>query len=521
LDDAPAPTRRDRRVDTGALSATDGSTSVADGVLTLDPDAAAAASANGSLAAAEASVPSSVETLLTATSGSIARSRSHTALAWIDDSTLTRALAPGDLAAAATGFVPVDVDLLSDAPHRSPFRAGVIVPTLLIAGLVGAYSATTLLWPLHAVTPEISAVQVQPVAAAPAAPPWPATGSAAVSVAGIPGALGSTTDATDIASITKVVTALAVLDEMPLAVGEQGPAYAFTAGDRQAYWSYRRGNESALDVPVGGALSEYQMLEGMLIGSANNYADRLASTIWPSDAVYADAANDWLTAHGVTGVTVVEPTGMDPDNRATPEGLLTLAQKALANPVIAEIVAKTSTQLPGAGVVENTNGLLADPGVVGIKTGTLEDSWNLLTAKDVAVGDTTVRLYAAVLGQEDDEARLAASRALYSQVEQELQPTRSVPAGTLAGHVETAWGEPVDIVTAEDASVILWNGISGSVSTTYGLADSRAAGDSVGSLSVTGPLDSATVDLRLAGEVEAPSAWWRLTHPLELFGLTD
>ena len=32
-------------------------------------------------------------------------------------------------------------------------------------------------------------------------------------------------------------------------------------------------------------------------------------------------------------------------------------------------------------------------------------------------------------------------------------------------------------------------------------------------------LDSDTVDLRLTGEIEPPSAWWRLTHPLELLGL--
>ena len=59
------------------------------------------------------------------------------------------------------------------------------------------------------------------------------------------------------------------------------------------------------------------------------------------------------------------------------------------------------------------------------------------------------------------------------------------------------------------------------VSTTYSLGDSRAKGDVVGSLSVDGPLDDTTVELRLAGDIEDPSPWWRLTHPLELFGLTD
>jgi len=38
---------------------------------------------------------------------------------------------------------------------------------------------------------------------------------------------------------------------------------------------------------------------------------------------------------------------------------------------------------------------------------------------------------------------------------------------------------------------------------------------------VDGLLDDASVELRLADDIEEPTAWWRLTHPLELFGLTD
>jgi len=442
-----------------------------------------------------------------------------TALSWVDPAAVGRVAAPDDLAAAATPYIAVEADLLADAPRRTPLRAGVVVPTLAIAGVLAAYAGTTLLWPLNAVAPTVTAIQVQPVAAPAAVPAWPAEGSAAEAVEGI-GSLASTTDPDAIASITKIVTALVVLDEMPLQVGEQGPEYRFSAADGNAYWQYLRQGESALDVPVGGSLTEYQMLQGMLIGSAGNYADRLAQNLFPSDAVYASAANEWLTAHGVPGITLYEPTGIDKRNTASPESLIPLAQKALANPVIAEIVAQTSVDLPGAGTVENTNGLLADAGVIGLKTGTL-DAWNLLSAKDVTIGDETVRLYASVLGQPDDEARLAASRAIYAQLEQELQLKPSVAAGTVAGIVETRWGDRVDVVSSADASVILWNGGVGTVATTFDLGDARDSGDAVGSLQVTGPLGETTVDLALAGDVSDPSPWWRLTHPLDLFGLND
>ena len=451
--------------------------------------------------------------------GTPASTSTGTALSWVDPSAVGRVAAPDDLAAAATPYVTVEADLLADAPRRSPLRAGVVVPTLAIAGVLAAYAGTTLLWPLNAVAPTVTPIQVQPVAAPAAVPAWPAQGSAAEAVEGI-GSLASTPDPDAIASITKVVTALVVLDEMPLAVGEQGPEYRFTAADRNAYWQYLRQGESALDVPAGGSLTEYQLLQGMLIGSAGNYADRLAQNLFPSDAVYASAANKWLADHGVPGITLYEPTGIDKRNTASAEALIPLARKALANPVIAEIVAQKSVVLPGAGTVENTNGLLADAGVIGVKTGTL-DAWNLLSAKDVAIGDTTVRLYASVLGQPDDAARLAASRAIYAQLEQELQLKPSVTAGTVAGIVETRWGDKVDVVSSGDTSVILWNGGVGTVATTFSLGDARDSGDTVGSLQVTGPLDGAAVDLKLAADVSDPSPWWRLTHPLDLFGLND
>jgi D-alanyl-D-alanine carboxypeptidase (penicillin-binding protein 5/6) len=51
------------------------------------------------------------------------------------------------------------------------------------------------------------------------------------------------------------------------------------------------------------------------------------------------------------------------------------------------------------------------------------------------------------------------------------------------------------------------------------LGDARQKGAGVGTLSVAGPLDSTSTTVALAADIEPPSAWWRLTHPLDLFGL--
>jgi len=435
--------------------------------------------------------------------------RPPTALTWLDPASLLDDNAPAPSPAP-----------LFDGARLTPEwrRPRILFPVGIVTALCAAYVSTTLMWPLHEVAPtaQATAVEIEPAPAAVVT--WPEKGSAAVGIQGMP-PIASTASADEIASISKVVSVMMVLDELPLKLGEQGPSFDFTYADTRAYWSYRRSNQSSLDVPVGGSLTEYQMLQGIMLGSANNYIDRLADELWGSERGFAEAAARWLSDRGIEGVTLVSPSGFSKQNVATPAALIQIAELAMAHPVFAEIVATRSAEIPGAGTVTNTNKMLDDPGVVGIKTGTLSH-WNLLTAKDVTVADSTVRLFTSVLGQDSSKARLAATRQLLADVEQALaaQPP-SVPAGTVVGHATTVWGERVEVITDSDASVLLWNQATATASTEFTLGDAMRRGAEVGSLTVQGPLDTAETTVSLGADIAAPSAWWRLTHPLELFGL--
>ena len=434
-----------------------------------------------------------------------------TALTWLDKAAVT-----GPVRTAASASAP---DLLTGARFTPGWRrARVLAPIGIVAALCGTYVGTTLLWPLTSVAPT---VQTRPVdiAAVPAASiTWPTDGSAAVGVQGL-STLASTTETAPIASISKVVSVLMVLDELPLKPGEQGPRFSFTQQDSWDFWSYRRANQSSLDVPVGGSLTEYQMLQGVLLGSANNYIDRLSKELWGSDSEFAEAAAVWLADHGIEDVVLESPSGFNDRNIATPESLIKIGELAMKHPVFAEIVGTQSAEIPGAGLVLNSNEMLADTGVVGVKTGTLYGDWNLLTAKDIPLGDTTVRVFTAVLGQDDSESRVAVTRSLFAEVEKALvdQPV-SVPKGTVVGHVTTLWGDRVDVVTDADVRVALWNGAGATASTSLELGDETDAGAKVGTLTADGPLDDAETSISLTKELTQPSAWWRLTHPLELFG---
>jgi D-alanyl-D-alanine carboxypeptidase (penicillin-binding protein 5/6) len=440
------------------------------------------------------------------------------ALAWVDANTLPIRRAPDDLAAASSAFVPVLPDLLPGRRTGRRRGRGVALTVTLLLVLLAGYTAATQLWSLDAVVPVAEDAELPVVAAPESSLSWPDAGVAAVGVEGVEGAVASSDDATAIASITKLVTVLMVLDQRPLAPGEQGEERDITYADRTDYWSFLGRGESAINVPVGGTLTQYQLMQGTLIASAGNYAVMLAEDLWPTDAEFAAAARDWLDEQGLSGITVVEPTGIDRGNTADAASLIRLAEIALADPVVAEIVGTRTAEIPGVGEIENTNPLLTDESVVGIKTGGLNGHYNLLAAKDAAAGEETVRVYAVVLGQPSEALRAEETADLLDRIAEEATVPQTLPAGTTVAVVTTPWGSQADLVTAADAAVLLWNGETATVESEFTLDDARASGDAAGTLTLTGPLNTATSAVTLSGDLGAPDGWWRFTHPLELFG---
>lgn len=432
------------------------------------------------------------------------------ALAWVDPTQLkNRQPAP---AAEDKPLVPV----------RRRRVGSVIAPIATALLIAAAYVVACAVWPLNAIAPTVHAEEVEALAGPDLSIDWPSDGGAAVAAVGADDAILSSSDEErPLASITKLASVLMVLDEQPLEVGEEGPSYDFTADDEADYWGYVERGESRLEVPVDGSLTQYELMEGILIGSANNWASRLVSEVFGSTDEFVAAAETWLDEQGLDSMTLVEPTGIDWNNTASPSDIARLGEIAMENPVIAEIVQKKEVDLPGPGVVENTNDLLADEGVVGIKTGTLLDNSNLVVAKELPSGDDgTVTVVASILGQPDDESRDIVGRSLLDQAEAAVEPSLVLPAETVVAKVTTAWGESATAVTPEDVSLATWDGETPAVSApTVEGAIGQGKGDVVGTLTVKSTLASADVDVQLTDAIEGPDFWWRLTHPLALLGL--
>lgn len=387
---------------------------------------------------------------------------------------------------------------------------------LVLAALF--YLPFTLLAPL---TPSAATVlpYEEPVPEAPALE-WPDYGAAAIGAVGFDGVLGraGSTEALPMASITKVVTALVVLEAHPLAPGESGPTITMTPADTALYSHYLAQNGTVSPVRTGLALTQRQLLELTLVKSANNYTTSLANWAYGSTEAFVQAANAWVADHGLTGMIITEPTGIDPANVAPADTIVELGRIALEHPLVAEIVAIESTSVPEIGALPNTNQLLGRSGIDGIKTGTLDDfGANLLFSADWLIGEHEVTVIGVVLGgvnhrviDQDILELLATVQAGFAEVEVAAD-------GEVFASYATAWGDRADAIAAERATLLTWGGAP--VTALVEVEDVRLAeaGDPVGEVAFTSGTRTVTVPLELSADLDDPGPWWRLTNPGALF----
>lgn len=139
--------------------------------------------------------------------------------------------------------------------------------------------------------------------------PWPKYGTAAFAVP--KDSFMAESDTSDkpvpVASLAKVITALAVLQQRPLQVGEQGPTINLTEKDVAIYSDYIRKNGTVTYVEPGEQITQYQALQAILMVSANNLSDSLVIQAFGSMEAYVAYANQMLKNLGLTKTTVADP----------------------------------------------------------------------------------------------------------------------------------------------------------------------------------------------------------------------
>lgn len=395
-------------------------------------------------------------------------------------------------------------------------RTAAIVAVLAVLLSTLGYTSYAVLAPIEPI-PAV-ALPVEQVSTPPGSVTLPGIGGAAIAAAdGDQIFAGRELDTPRVlASITKVITALVVLEAYPIESGASGASLTLTAADGALPARYRAMNGTIAPAPPGTVVTQRQVIELMMVRSANNYAETLALWAFGSIDAYLAAARSWLDDHGLNGISVGDSTGFSLQNTGTPRDLVELARVALENEVIVEAAAQPSVSVPGVGTFETTNLALGLAGVSGIKTGTLDGiGANLLFSSTIAVGEQPVDVVGVVLGLADQGAVAAAVQTLVGTASDDFRTVTLAEPGTPVATYTAPWGDRAQLVVAEAESALVW-----------GATSTRAAVRAPPLLAGLGPPDDASmvveiagqrrpVSLRWVGEIDPPPLEWRLMRPLE------
>jgi serine-type D-Ala-D-Ala carboxypeptidase (penicillin-binding protein 5/6) len=206
-----------------------------------------------------------------------------------------------------------------------------------------------------------------------------------------------------IASTTKLMTAL-------LALEQAKPSDVFTAPAYNAMPA-----ESRINLREGEQMTVHDLLEALLLESANDAAETLAEGISGSREAFVEEMNARAADLGLEHTSYANPVGLDEaGNYSSARDLADLARVLLQRPRFARIVDMPEAELESGArprVVDNRNDLIsAYPWVSGVKTGYTANAGNVLVG--AADGAGGARVISVVLGEPTESARNSETLAL-------------------------------------------------------------------------------------------------------------
>lgn len=402
------------------------------------------------------------------------------------------------------------VKLKTHAKKKKSVNKALVFGVMLFLASIGGYAFAAITKPLPNLSAEIT--YVPSIEKQDTALRWP-SGQGVIGTIqdGILASSGPEQTVKPIASMTKLVTALAVLEKQPMTPGGPGKDYTVTSADLMIYREYVAKFGSVMPVSQGQVITQYQALQALLLPSANNIADMLAIAEFGSIEAYSTYANEMLASNGLTHTTIADASGFSPNTVSTPNDMFEIGRKALANPVIAEIVAQRQAVIPGTGLIRNTNQLLSDENVIGLKTGTTDEAGScLLFAFIYDLNDgSTETVIGAVMGSPNWPQLYREVRSLIADTKQSFGSRNIVSSGRVVGSYNAPWGMKTDIITAEDLTVYGWLGKEEHAEVKV---DNSSVPVKTGSPVGFIEADGKQVMLTAAEDIKEPGILWRLAN---------
>lgn len=336
--------------------------------------------------------------------------------------------------------------------------------------------------------------------------PWPTEGQGAVEVEGV-GSMGTygAQKPAPIASVTKTMTAYVILRDHPLKGSQKGPEIEI---DAKAAEQGKAEHESTAAVQQGQTYTEKELLELLMIPSANNVARLLARWDAGSEAAFVEKMNAAAKDLGMSQSTYTDPSGLLDSTVSTPQDQLKLAKAVMQYDVFREIVNMPNVTVDGLpGRIENNNTILLKPGVNGIKTGSSTPAGgNLLWSANTVVDGKNRRILGIVMGAKDAEQlgeklKLAIDNSykIIQQAQKDVTSAAVVRKGQVLGYIDDGLGGRTPVVATKELKAIGWPGLRVKLQLSDGgkvVPHTGKAGDIVGQVSIgTG-----------AGKVSSPVA---------------
>ena len=201
-----------------------------------------------------------------------------------------------------------------------------------------------------------------------------------------------------VASLAKLMTARLVLDAGQLEHTATVPTLQ-VAGD-----------ESQAGLEPGDHVSRDELLEAMLVASANDAARILAVDVAGNESRFVRTMNAEAASGGLDATHYANPTGLDdPAQHSSAADIARLARDLMQDPAFRRIVAAESTTIDGSELPATNDLLGAYRGADGIKTGHTDEAGWCIAASATRDGRSIV---AVVLGAPTEHARDDAARAL-------------------------------------------------------------------------------------------------------------
>ncbi|MGC2169009.1 MAG: hypothetical protein WA580_07905 [Acidimicrobiales bacterium] len=402
----------------------------------------------------------------------------------------------------------------SAAPH--PRRRGVFTRFVgvLLGAIIAVAGVVAMQIPLlHRPARTYIALPTAVASATSAALVWPSVGSAALDIPSL-GVLTSYHQAVvPIASLTKMMTAYVALQDLPLSIGETGPCHTVTSDDMETYNRLIGLDASSVPVVVGEQLCENQLLEGVLVHSAANYAVMLANMTGNSYTDFVAVMNEEAQTLGLTQTTYVDVTGLSDEDVSTATDQARLAAVLMTSALVRSIVIQTSVILPVGGVENSFTPDVGIDNVIGVTSGrTLAAGGCDVMAVTFQDGDATHVLYAVVLGQQGGDLLTPAGEAALALANSAVASRQHYTFAAHRAFGELAYnGRRVGFGLATSREFWWWPA-QGRLHVRVHLrriTRNVRRNEVVGRLTVSGPVH-ATLVLRALGSLSAPTLLQRL-----------